>query len=162
MGNPRFATTPAGVVWWRSRSGYRALPSRSRRCQRPHRLGQYSADVIEIGSRARKLPARPSVVWDSLVQPQRPGTRPWLNLLSDEVEPRILDAERPNRVVWSSLWPSRPNDEVHLELAAVGSETSLKFILLTPDATPDPSKTGHLRCLLNHLLFADLRYSYGQ
>lgn len=102
------------------------------------------------------------MVWESLVEPRRQGSRPWLNLLEDEVEPRVLDAEKPNRVVWSSLWPSRPNDEVHLELTAAGDETSLRFTLLTPDTPPDQSKTGHLRRRLNHLLFADLRFSYGQ
>ncbi|MCO6006867.1 SRPBCC domain-containing protein [Actinoallomurus purpureus] len=118
--------------------------------------------MIEIGLKARKLPAPPSVVWESLVEPRRQGARLWLNLLPDEVEPRVLEAEKPNRVVWSSLWPSRPNDQVHFELTAVGGETSLKFTLLTPDEAPDQNKTGHLRRRLNHLLFADLRFSYGQ
>jgi hypothetical protein len=118
--------------------------------------------VIEIGARARKLPAPPSVVWESLVEPHRQGARRWLNLLSDEVEPRVLAAEKPNRVVWSSLWPSRPSDQVLFELMAVGGETSLRFTLLTPDEVPDQSKIGHLRRRLNHLLFADLRFSYGQ
>lgn len=76
--------------------------------------------VIEIGVRERRLPAPPSVVWESLVNPGRPGTRPWLDLLPDEVAPRVLDAEKPTTVVWSSLWPSRPNDEVHLELTEDG------------------------------------------
>ena len=94
--------------------------------------------------------------------PRMPGARSWLNLLDDEVEPTILDAEKPIRVVWSSLWPSRPNDQVHLELSAAGGETLLRFTLLTPDELPDASKTGHLRRRVNHLLFADLRCSYGQ
>ena len=64
--------------------------------------------------------------------------------------------------VHSSPWPSRPNDEVHFDLEPAGSETLLRFTLLTPDDLPDDSKTGHLRHRLNHLLFADLRYSYGQ
>lgn len=51
---------------------------------------------------------------------------------------------------------------MHLELTAAGSETLLKFTLLTPDDVPDQSKTGHLRRRLNELLFADLRFSYGQ
>jgi hypothetical protein len=67
-----------------------------------------------------------------------------------------LEVEEPNRVVWSSLWPRRPNDQVHFELTAVGGETSLRFALLTPDEAPGQSKTGHLRRRLNHLLFANL------
>ncbi len=123
----------------------------------------YSAGVIEIGSRARALPAPPAVVWESLVDPRRPGTRQWLALLPDEVEPGILAAERPGHVVWSSLWPSRPGDQVHFTLTNSGDGgTSLRFTLLTPDEAPDQSKTGHLRRRLNHLLFADLRFSYGQ
>lgn len=119
--------------------------------------------MFEIGSRARTLPAPPAVVWESLVRPRRPGARPWLNLRADEIDPRVLRAVEPNAVVWSSLWPSRPNDEVHFELSANDlGETRLRFTLLTPDAAPDESTTGHLRRRLNELLFADLRYSYGQ
>jgi uncharacterized protein YndB with AHSA1/START domain len=123
----------------------------------------YSARVIEIGSRARTLPAPPAVVWDSLVDPRRPGTRQWLHLLADEVDPTVLAAEKPGRATWSSLWPSRPHDQIHFALTAErDGGTLLRFTLLTPDEPPDQSKTGHLRRRLNQLLFADLRYSYGQ
>ncbi|AEM83670.1 hypothetical protein Strvi_4012 [Streptomyces violaceusniger Tu 4113] len=119
--------------------------------------------MMEIGSRARKLPAPPSAVWDSLVEPRRPGGRPWLHLLADEVDPRVLAAEKPSQAVWSSLWPSRPNDQVHFALtASCDGGTLLRFTLLTTDEAPDQSKTGHLRRRLNQLLFADLRFSYGQ
>lgn len=119
--------------------------------------------MIEIGSRARTLPAPPSVVWDSLVEPRRPGARPWLHLLADEVDPRVLSAEKPSQVAWSSLWPGRPNDRIHFALTASrAGGTLLRFTLLTPDEAPDQSKTGHLRRRLNQLLFADLRFSYGQ
>ena len=122
----------------------------------------YYRSVIEIGSRARRLPAPPPVVWTSLTQPREPTARPWLKLLADEVEPRVLTATKPDRVVWSSLWPSRPDDVVHFELAVVRGETLLRFTLLTPEDPPDEGRTGHLRRRLNHLLFADLRFSYGQ
>jgi hypothetical protein len=118
--------------------------------------------MIEFGSKARKLPAPPQVVWESLVHPRQPGTRPWLALLADEVEPRILSSVKPTSVVWSSLWPSRPHDQVRLDLSEQRGETVLRFTLLTPDDPPDQSKTGHLRRRMNHLLFADLRFSYGQ
>jgi len=122
----------------------------------------YARCVIEIGSKARKLPAPPTIVWASLTDPHHAGARPWLHLLDDEVEPIVLRCEKPNQVVWSSLWPSRPNDQVHLTLTAVDGETLLQFTLLTPDEVPDASKAGHRRRRINQLLFADLRYSYGQ
>ncbi len=129
----------------------------------PAEPAPYAASVIEIGSRARTLPAPPPVVWESLTQPRRPQGRAWLELLPDEVEPEVLRADKPNRVVWSSLWPSRPDDQVHFELTPVAAgQTLLRFTLLTPTEPPDQSKTGHLRRRLNHLLFADLRFSYGQ
>jgi hypothetical protein len=84
------------------------------------------------------------------------------NLKDDEIEPRVVSATKPDRVVWSTLWPSRPNDQVHFELTAVASETLLRFTLLTPDDPPVESKTGDLRRRLNQLLFAELRFSYGQ
>ena len=117
----------------------------------------------EIGSRARTLPAPPHVVWKSLAGPRQPSARPWLNLLPDEVEPSVLNADGPATVVWSSLWPTRPDDQVHFGLTSVdGGGTLLRFTLLAYGQPPDQSKTGHLRRRLNQLLFADLRYSYGQ
>ncbi|MEV6558966.1 hypothetical protein AB0M22_24855 [Nocardia sp. NPDC051756] len=119
--------------------------------------------MIEFGSRTRRLPAPPSIVWASLTNPRRPQARPWLNLLPDEVDPKVLAAEIPNTVVWSSLWPTRPDDQIHFHLTPTNSgETLLNFTLLTPTEPPDQSKTGHLRRRLNQLLFADLRFSYGQ
>lgn len=78
--------------------------------------------------------------------PHLPGARPWLYLLDDEIEPTVLESQKPVSVLWSSLWPSRPHDQVLLSLTAVGGgETLLRFTLQTPDDPPDPSKTGHLR-----------------
>ncbi len=73
----------------------------------------------------------------------------------------MLESERPSRVVWSSLWPSRPDDCVVLELSEELGGTALRFTLLAAGDPPDDSKTGHIRKRMNHLLFADLRFSYG-
>lgn len=64
------------------------------------------------------------------------------HLLDDEVPPRVVESDAPHRVVWSSLWPSRPGDQVVLELADAGSETALTFTLLADGDMPDESKTG--------------------
>ncbi|WP_458691380.1 hypothetical protein [Nocardia tengchongensis] len=74
-----------------------------------------------------------------------------------------MAADEPSLVVWSSLWPSRPNDRVRFDLKATeAGDTLLRFTLLADEPPPDESKAGHLRYRVNKLLFADLRYSYGQ
>ncbi|MEU1810765.1 hypothetical protein [Micromonospora aurantiaca (nom. illeg.)] len=45
----------------------------------------------------------PAVVFEALTGPDRDPARPWLRLLVDEQSPRILHAEHPCVVVWSSL-----------------------------------------------------------
>lgn len=116
-----------------------------------------------LARRARDLPAPPSVVFGSLTEWDDPAARPWLTLLDDEVPPRVLASTPDTEVVWSSLWPSRPDDEIHLALASdAGAGTKLTFELRCAEPFPDESKLGHLRYRLNHLFFADLRLSYGQ
>lgn len=122
----------------------------------------YAATVMEIGSRAKRLPAPQHVVFDSLVDPHKPETRPWLTLCRDEIEPRVLESEHPHRVVWSTLWPSRPHDQVQFDLTDARGETLLKFTLLTAEGAPEERAAGHLRYRMSVLLFAELRYSYGQ
>ena len=119
-------------------------------------------EPYEIGRRERRLPAPPHVVWRSLADPHQPGARPWLRLLADEIEPRVLVAQEPELVVWSSLWPRRPDDVLTFDLRPAGPETALRWTLTTPDPPPDDSPTGHLRHRVNHLLWSDLRLSYGQ
>ncbi len=118
--------------------------------------------LTPYGARRSRLPAPPGTVWDSLVDPRRVGARPWLALADDEVEPRLLDGERPVRVVWSSPWPARPHDQVHIVLAPHGLETAVGYTLLTPDEPPDPTTAERLRRRISVLLFAELRESYGQ
>jgi hypothetical protein len=119
--------------------------------------------VIEAGTRKRGQPAPPHVVALSLSEPDRDPARPWLLLLDDEQRPRIVEARPPELVVWSSLWPSRPDALVRFDLAADGhGGTDLRWTLLVDEPMPDASKLGHLRTRLNQLINAELRYSYGQ
>jgi hypothetical protein len=120
--------------------------------------------VLELGSRERSQPAPPHVVWESLTEPRRVGARSWLGLLDDEVEPRVVEAERPGLVVWSSLWPDRPLERVRfdLRLAGDGCGCALRWTLITTDVAPGDSKVGHMRYRLNLLVNERLRLSYGQ
>jgi hypothetical protein len=94
----------------------------------------------ELGSRSRTQAPSPHVVWDSLM---RPGS--WLELLDDEIEPRVLDSNRPDVVIWSSLCPGRPDDQIRFDLAPAASGSVARWTLSTPGEAPDESKIGHLR-----------------
>ncbi|WP_285782426.1 hypothetical protein [Microbispora sp. NBRC 16548] len=119
--------------------------------------------MIELGSRERRQPPPPHIVWQSLTEPRRPGGRQWLDLHPDEVEPRILRAVEPELVVWSSLWPERPDDEIRFDIRPTADGgCSLRWTLLTPTEAPEQSVVGRLRHRLNFLINALLRFSFGQ
>lgn len=119
--------------------------------------------MIDAGSRMRGQAPSPAVVFEALSEPDRDPARPWLRLLDDEHRPRILRRERPNLVVWSSLWPKRPDARVRFDLASDGLQgTLLRWTLLLAEPLPDASLLGHLRKRLNELINANLRYTFGQ
>ncbi|MEU4675601.1 hypothetical protein [Micromonospora sp. NPDC023737] len=119
--------------------------------------------MIEAGSRVRGQPPPPHVVFEALTEPDRDPARPWLRLLDDERSPQILRADRPHLVVWSSLWPRRPDAQVRFDLEPDGGAgTRLRWTLLVAEPLPDASLLGHLRKRLNELVNADLRYTFGQ
>jgi hypothetical protein len=111
----------------------------------------------------RNQPPPPPVVFDVLVDPDRDSARPWLLLLDDEQSPRVIDAERPEFVVWSSLWTKRPDARVRFDLVSDGAAgTNLRWTLFVEEPLPDPSLLGHLRKRLNELINANLRHAFGQ
>ncbi|GGL89608.1 hypothetical protein [Nakamurella endophytica] len=117
---------------------------------------------VEIAGRRKGQPAPPHIVWRSLTDPHEPGTRPWLSLRDDEVEPVILSATSPVEVVWSSIFPQRPDDRIRFQLAPDGYGTLLTWSLtVAADDLPDAGHVGHARYRLNQLVNAELRYSYG-
>lgn len=116
--------------------------------------------MIELAHRAKRLPPPPHVVFESLTEPRRTGARPWLFLEPDEVDPRVLVADAPERVVWSSLWPSRPDDEIRFSVLPHENETRLVFTHLSSLPMPDEPELRRLRRRINVLLWADLRESY--
>jgi hypothetical protein len=120
--------------------------------------------VIELGSRERNQPAPPKIVFQSLTEPHLESARPWLELLDDEIEPQIVEATEPSRVVWSSLWPDRPDERItfDLRLDDAGCGCDLRWTLTTTDVAPTDSKLGHMRYRLNFLINERLRVSYGQ
>ncbi|MFC0004335.1 hypothetical protein [Micromonospora siamensis] len=119
--------------------------------------------MLEAGRRARTQPPPPAVVFEALTEPDRDPARPWLRLLDDEQRPRIVEASYPRLVVWSSLWPRRPDALVRFELESDGSyDTLLRWTLLVDEPMPDASLLGHLRKRINYLINESLRATFGQ
>jgi hypothetical protein len=115
--------------------------------------------VLEAGRRQRTQPPPPAVVFDALADP----SARWLTLLDDEQPPRVIEASRPDFLVWSSLWTKRPDARIRFDLSPDGAfGTSLCWTLLVASELPDPSLLGHMRKRLNELINANLRYTFGQ
>jgi hypothetical protein len=118
--------------------------------------------VRAIAHRTKRMPPPQHVLWADLMEPARTGSRVWLELRHGEVWPRVLESTEPDQVVWSTLWEQRPDDRIVLDLAPVGQETALGFTILSPREVEDEVTLKRLQYRLNQLLYAQLRYTYGQ
>jgi hypothetical protein len=77
----------------------------------------------------------------------------WLGLHPGEVEPRVLETTKFDRVVWSSFWPVSPNDTIEFDLSGA---TALRFRWYT-DSPPDERGIGITRQRLNRKIGGNLR-----
>lgn len=116
--------------------------------------------VEELASKERTQAPPAWVVWEALADPRRRDGRAWLDLAGDEVAPQVLEARRPELVVWSSLWPARPRDQVRLELRPKDGGCAVRWRLLTPDAVPSAEVIRHMRYRLNYLINGKLRDTF--
>ncbi len=116
----------------------------------------------ELGRRRQRMPPPAGILWADLAAPRRDGPRVWLSLLDDERWPSVLESVEGERVMWSSPWPHRPADRIVLEVAPDPNGSTLEFVWLAGDPLPTESTIAHIRKRLNVLLFAELRFSYGQ
>ena len=94
------------------------------------------------------------------MDPHRPGARKWLELNRGEVEPTVIEAERPHLVVWSSLWLGRPHDRIRFVIAPDGGGSRLAWVLETDSVPPDDDAVDQMRHRINFLINGQLRYSF--
>jgi hypothetical protein len=118
--------------------------------------------VIEIGRRERNQPAPPHIVFAALSNPDEDPNRPWLELLDDEQRPRVIRAEPPSLLIWSSLWVKRPDATLRFDLLPGQGGTNLCWTLCVDEPAPDDALIGHMRKRVNQLINANLRYRFGQ
>ena len=120
--------------------------------------------MIEIGKRKRNQPAPPHILFEALTQPDRDPARHWLDLYDDEVRPRVLQADPPSMVLWSSLWVKRPDARIRFDLPSDSGNqgTDLCWTLMVDEPVPQDALTGHMRKRINELINANLRFTFGQ
>ena len=83
--------------------------------------------------------------------------REWLHLEDGELTPRVLAAVFPSLVVWASLWPDRPDDQIRFDI----DDERLTWTLMGEASGDDEQRLEQLRHRLNVIVNADLRYSFG-
>jgi hypothetical protein len=101
-------------------------------------------------------------LFEALTLPDRDPARPWLKLLDDEQRPRVVEADKPVLVVWSSLWTKRSDAIVRFDLESGGYGTCLRWTLLVDEPMPEAPLVGHMCKRLNQLINANLRFTFGQ
>lgn len=117
----------------------------------------------EISSRRRTQPPPPHVVYEALINPDRDPTRPWLTLHEDEQKPTVLEAIPPHLVIWTSLWPWRPDARIRFDITGPSSgSATLRWSLLVDDPVPDAETSIRMRKRINELINANLRFTFGQ
>jgi hypothetical protein len=119
---------------------------------------------MEVLSRKRNQPAPPHVLFEALTQPNRDPSRPWLLLVDGELDPRVISAEAPHLVVWSSLWPDRPEATIRFELPPDrdGYGTDLRWTLDLDEPTPGKDRLVAMRRRINLLINGNLRQTFDQ
>ncbi|MGW0160987.1 hypothetical protein ACWDUN_16925 [Mycobacterium sp. NPDC003323] len=75
----------------------------------------------------------------------------------------MIEQVRPNLVVWSSLWPIRPDLRIRFYLTDLPDRgADLRWTLLAEEPAPDPEFVRRVRHRIGELINASLRYTYGQ
>lgn len=118
-------------------------------------MATVASDLVAVRHRCRGFAPPPWRMRQALTA----ETAQWLRLESDEIAPVELSAAGP-LVCWSSMWPDRPGDQIHLtvERDGEGSGTRLCWTLFCPvDSQPDEARGARLRYRINRVLNGELR-----
>ena len=101
-------------------------------------------------------------MFEALIDPYRQPARHWLELLESEIAPEIVRAEEPELVIWSSIWPDRPDAVIRFDIEPVGNSTMLRWTLFLDDPIPPEQRLSACEKRLNTLINANLRFNFGQ
>jgi hypothetical protein len=119
---------------------------------------------MDVLTRRRNQPAPPRVIFEALTHPDRDPIRPWLFLEEGEEKPQVVASDPPEFLVWSSLWPDRPDARIRFDLEGdhSGQGTSLRWTLEVNEPLPSVEEVRRLRHRINLLINGNLRNTFDQ
>jgi hypothetical protein len=118
--------------------------------------------MLEAVTRKRNQPAPPSVMFEALTEPDRDPDRQWLLLTDSERRPNVLEAVRPDLVVWSSVWDEHPGARIRFDLPPGRGGTDLRWTLFLDEPLPGPDEIQPMRRRINELINNNLRQTFDQ
>mgnify|MGYP000860495585 FL=1 len=81
----------------------------------------------------------------------------------DEQRPSIVESVEPDRVVWSSIWPWRPEALIRFDIEDTAQSSAyLRWTLLVDEPAPDDETIVRMCRRLNELINTNLRSTFGQ
>lgn len=127
-------------------------------------------------ARGREHQAPPQrFVWQALADPTSDQVRSgyvWFRPQDDEQIPQIVRSVEPSEVVWTALWPDRPELRVIFEIeprryggteqSVVGSDSTVTWILRGPDGSLTAEDLERRIRRLRHLTRLDLAGMWDQ
>ena len=110
-----------------------------------------------LRNRSKTQPPPASAIYEALSDPVADqARREWLDLRG-ELPPRVVQAVFPSLVVWASLWPDRPDDQIRFDI----EDRRLTWTLMGEASDEDEERLDQLRYRLDVMINADLRISFG-
>ena len=118
--------------------------------------------VAIVAGQSKTQPAPPAVIWETLADPHRAGSRSWLVLGGGEIEPVVIESRHPTRVIWSSLWADRPDDRICFDIEADRQGSRLTWSLDALHPEPALETLDRMRHRINSLINGEMRLSFGR
>lgn len=106
------------------------------------------------------------LLWEAIAYPLSEESRgwAWFEPRADEQAPEILEAIKPTRVVWGSIWRDRTDLRVEFDIEPQksGSGCVVTWILFGPDGSLDADDLERRRYRTNQLINGILRDFFDQ
>jgi hypothetical protein len=122
------------------------------------RMKEGEGTVRALRRRSKSQPPPAWAIYEALSDPiADQARREWLDLHDGELPPRIVQAVFPSLVVWASLWPDRPDDQIRFDI----EDQRLTWTLMGEASDADEERLDQLRYRLDVMINAGLRISFG-